>query len=161
MRFTEPGRYEFEIAAELMHEYGRNNATAYRPFGGGANSHPALPRERCPRPMATCCWWMPAVNPVIRLDITRTAREHITRGAARRVRRGARGSSAIAATKPATTNQAHEAAVEVIWGLQDWACSRPRQADQGWRYRKFFMHRTGHWLGMDVGDYKVGEEWAY
>ncbi|MEP7246344.1 MAG: M24 family metallopeptidase, partial [Gammaproteobacteria bacterium] len=29
-------------------------------------------------------------------------------------------------------------------------------------YRKFFMHRTGHWLGMDVhdvGDYKVGDEW--
>ncbi|MCH7834561.1 MAG: M24 family metallopeptidase, partial [Proteobacteria bacterium] len=29
-------------------------------------------------------------------------------------------------------------------------------------YREFFMHRTGHWLGMDVhdvGDYKVGDEW--
>src|ERR1700756_878507 len=29
-------------------------------------------------------------------------------------------------------------------------------------YRRFFMHRTGHWLGMDVhdvGDYKVGEAW--
>ena len=29
-------------------------------------------------------------------------------------------------------------------------------------YRKYFMHRTGHWLGMDVhdvGDYKIGNEW--
>jgi Xaa-Pro aminopeptidase len=29
-------------------------------------------------------------------------------------------------------------------------------------YRQFFMHRTGHWLGMDVhdvGDYKVGDQW--
>ena len=29
-------------------------------------------------------------------------------------------------------------------------------------YRRFYMHRTGHWLGMDVhdvGDYKVGDEW--
>jgi Xaa-Pro aminopeptidase len=29
-------------------------------------------------------------------------------------------------------------------------------------YKKFFMHRTGHWLGMDVhdcGDYKVGNQW--
>ena len=29
-------------------------------------------------------------------------------------------------------------------------------------FRDHFMHRTGHWLGMDVhdvGDYKLGEEW--
>ena len=29
-------------------------------------------------------------------------------------------------------------------------------------YREYFMHRTGHWIGMDVhdvGDYKVGDEW--
>ncbi len=40
MRHTRPGRYEYEIAAELMHEYGRHNATsAYQPIvGGGANS---------------------------------------------------------------------------------------------------------------------------
>ncbi len=30
------------------------------------------------------------------------------------------------------------------------------------KYKKFYMHRLGHWLGMDVhdvGDYKVEEEW--
>jgi Xaa-Pro aminopeptidase len=30
------------------------------------------------------------------------------------------------------------------------------------KYAKYFMHRTGHWLGMDVhdvGDYKVDDEW--
>jgi Xaa-Pro aminopeptidase len=29
-------------------------------------------------------------------------------------------------------------------------------------YREFFMHKTGHWLGMDVhdvGDYKVADQW--
>ena len=30
------------------------------------------------------------------------------------------------------------------------------------KYKQLYMHRTGHWLGMDVhdvGDYKVGDEW--
>ncbi|MDO7325417.1 M24 family metallopeptidase, partial [Acinetobacter baumannii] len=29
-------------------------------------------------------------------------------------------------------------------------------------YRQFYMHGTGHWLGMDVhdvGSYKKGEDW--
>ena len=30
------------------------------------------------------------------------------------------------------------------------------------RYQRFYMHRTGHWLGMDVhdvGDYRLGDQW--
>ena len=37
----------------------------------------------------------------------------------------------------------------------------PRLIKDG-AYREFYMHRTGHWLGMDVhdvGDYKIGDEW--
>jgi Xaa-Pro aminopeptidase len=29
-------------------------------------------------------------------------------------------------------------------------------------YREFYMHRAGHWLGLDVhdvGDYRVADEW--
>jgi len=62
-------------------------------------------------------------------------------------------------------NAPHEAAVRVLveglielgllsGGVED-------NVEQG-GYRRFFMHRTGHWLGMDVhdvGDYKVADEW--
>lgn len=59
----------------------------------------------------------------------------------------------------------HEKAVEVVseellrLGLV--AGSRAEVVEKE-SYKKFFMHRTGHWLGMDVHDvgrYKVGDDW--
>jgi Xaa-Pro aminopeptidase len=74
--------------------------------------------------------------------------------------------AAIAATQPGNHwNQAHEAAVTVITrGLVSLGLLKgrvPKLIKDG-AFRKYFMHRTGHWLGLDVhdvGDYKVGEEW--
>ena len=62
-------------------------------------------------------------------------------------------------------NEPHDAAVKMITrglkklGLLDGTL--PKLVRDG-AYRDFYMHRTGHWLGMDVhdvGDYKVGDEW--
>ena len=39
---------------------------------------------------------------------------------------------------------------------------RPSRLIKDESYRRFYMHRTGHWLGLDVhdvGDYRLGEEW--
>ena len=62
-------------------------------------------------------------------------------------------------------NDPHDAAVKVITqGLRRIGLLKgnvPKLIKDG-AYRKFFMHRTGHWLGMDVhdvGEYKVGEQW--
>lgn len=62
-------------------------------------------------------------------------------------------------------NQPHEAAVEVLsQGLLDLGIlsgTVEEVIEQG-HYRDFFMHRTGHWLGMDVhdvGDYRIGGAW--
>jgi Xaa-Pro aminopeptidase len=62
-------------------------------------------------------------------------------------------------------NDPHDAAVKVITrGLRKLGIlngSVPKLIKDG-AYREFFMHRTGHWIGIDVhdvGDYKVGDEW--
>ncbi|OQA34766.1 MAG: Xaa-Pro aminopeptidase [Betaproteobacteria bacterium ADurb.Bin341] len=74
--------------------------------------------------------------------------------------------AAIAAIKPGATFMApHEATLKVLTqGLVDLKLLAgnvdgliEREA-----YKRFYMHRTGHWLGLDVhdaGDYKTGEAW--
>ncbi|WP_122667057.1 Xaa-Pro aminopeptidase [Pseudomonas viridiflava] len=62
-------------------------------------------------------------------------------------------------------NQAHEATVQVITeGLVELGLLQGdvNELIAGEAYKAFYMHRAGHWLGMDVhdvGDYKVGGEW--
>jgi len=62
-------------------------------------------------------------------------------------------------------NHPHEAAVQVITeGLQELGLLKGEinELIETEAYKKFYMHRTGHWLGMDVhdvGDYKIGGEW--
>lgn len=62
-------------------------------------------------------------------------------------------------------NESHLAAVEVLTeGLVSLGIlkGKVKKLIKEEAYRRFYMHRTGHWLGMDVhdvGDYKVGNEW--
>ncbi|AHL77294.1 Xaa-Pro aminopeptidase [Stutzerimonas stutzeri] len=62
-------------------------------------------------------------------------------------------------------NEAHEATVKVITtGLVDLGLLQGGVDEliAAEAYKPFYMHRAGHWLGMDVhdvGDYKVGGEW--
>ena len=73
---------------------------------------------------------------------------------------------AIAVAKPGNHwNDPHEMTVKVITeglvkiGLLEGDVQELIKAEA---YKEFYMHRAGHWLGMDVhdvGDYKVGGEW--
>jgi Xaa-Pro aminopeptidase len=173
MRYTRPGRYEFEIAAELMHEYGRHNASAsYQPIcGGGANSCILHYHENDARLADGDLLLVDAgaEYQYYASDITRTWPVNGRFSPAQRevyeVVLEAQ-QAAFAATKPGNHwNQAHEAAVLAITrGLASLGLLKgrvPKLIKDG-AYRRFFMHRTGHWLGMDVhdvGDYKVGDEW--
>ena len=74
--------------------------------------------------------------------------------------------AAIDKVKPGNHwNQPHEAAVKTIakglikLGILKGTLANVMKKES---YRQFYMHRTGHWLGMDVhdvGDYKVDGQW--
>ncbi|MDO6514919.1 Xaa-Pro aminopeptidase [Neptuniibacter sp. 2_MG-2023] len=68
--------------------------------------------------------------------------------------------------KPGTLwDEVHEKSVQVLTqGLIDLGLLKGSLEDEidGGGYRDFYMHRVGHWLGMDVhdvGDYKVDGQW--
>lgn len=74
--------------------------------------------------------------------------------------------AAIKKVKPGNHwNQPHEAAVKVLTeGLMDVGLLKGdlKTLIEKQAYNKFYMHRTGHWLGMDVhdvGDYKIQGKW--
>jgi Xaa-Pro aminopeptidase len=62
-------------------------------------------------------------------------------------------------------NDPHIAAIKVInEGLLELGILKGKLSNllKDHAYRKYYMHRTGHWLGMDVhdvGDYKVDGDW--
>jgi len=74
--------------------------------------------------------------------------------------------AAIAKVKPGNKwHHPHQAAVRVITrGLVELGLLKGQMAAliKKQAYTKFYMHKTGHWLGMDVhdvGDYKIDGEW--
>jgi Xaa-Pro aminopeptidase len=173
MRFCRPGRMEYEVMAELLHEFNRNGADiSYHPIvGGGPNSCVLHYRDNSARLNdgdlllvdAGCEYDFYAS------DITRTypvnGRFSAEQRAVYEVVLEAQ-QAAIAKVKPGNHwNEPHDAAVRAITaGLVRIGLLRGSVASliRGGDYKKFFMHRTGHWLGMDVhdvGDYKVGDEW--
>ncbi|HAC87066.1 MAG TPA: Xaa-Pro aminopeptidase, partial [Gammaproteobacteria bacterium] len=73
---------------------------------------------------------------------------------------------AIEAVKPgASWDAPHNASVKVITeGLVKLGLlkGRPTQLIKSEAYKDFYMHRVGHWLGMDVhdvGNYKIDDKW--
>ena len=74
--------------------------------------------------------------------------------------------AAIAAVRPGQHwEQPHDAALAVlVRGFIDFGlCTgSPESVIESGDYKRFYMHRTGHWLGLDVhdvGDYKRDGAW--
>ena len=173
MRFVRPGRMEYEVMAEFLHEFHRNKADiSYHPIvGGGANSCILHYHENDAELKdgdlllidAGCEYELYAS------DITRTfpvnGRFTPEQRAVYEIVLEAQY-AAIEKVRPGNHwNEPHDAAVRTITqGLVKLGLLKGKMANliRDGAYRRFFMHRTGHWLGMDVhdvGDYKLGDQW--
>jgi Xaa-Pro aminopeptidase len=174
MRATRPGRFEYEIEAELLHAFraAGSQAPAYTSIvAGGANACVLHYVENDQRLQDGDLLLIDAGCELdgYASDITRTFPVSGRFSAAQREVYAivlAAQAAARDATRPgAHWNQPHEAAVKVLaQGMLDLGLlkgSLDAVLENG-DYRRFYMHRTGHWLGMDVhdaGEYKLGGDW--
>jgi Xaa-Pro aminopeptidase len=174
MQSTRPGRSEYEIEAELLYEFRRNGAQfpAYSPIVAGGGNACVLHYVANDAPLHGGDLLL--IDAGCELDgyasdLTRTfpvsgrfsgpQREvyEIVLAAQR---------AAIATVKPGASWIApHDAAVRVLaQGMLDLklVSGSLDAVLEKETYKRFYMHRTGHWLGLDVhdaGDYRRGGQW--
>lgn len=174
MRFTHPGQYEYEVEAELLHEFCRHGARdpAYTSIvAGGAN---ACTLHYVGNNMRLNNGDLLLIDAGCELDgyasdITRTFPVNGKFSAAQKdvyeIVLAAQAAAISSATVGHSWHAPHEAALRVLaQGFIDLKlCQGTVDAVlESESYKQFYMHRTGHWLGMDVhdvGEYKIGEEW--
>lgn len=174
MRAARPGRSEFEIEAELLHEFRRlgAQAPAYSPIvatGEHACVLHYVQNDGVMRDGELVLIDAGCELDGYAADLTRTFPvSGRFSGPQREVYDLvlAAQSAAIAAVKAgAPWDAPHRAAVNVLArGLIDLGLVSGSIAEvvETEAYKKFYMHRTGHWLGLDVhdaGDYKLQGEW--
>jgi Xaa-Pro aminopeptidase len=174
MRSTKPGCAEYEIEAELLHEFRRHGAQApaYTPIvAGGANACVLHYVQNDARLRAGDLLLIDAGCELdgYASDITRT---FPVSGAFTPAQRDiyqmvlAAQAAAISEVRPGVAwSKPHDIAVRVLaQGLIDFGLcqgSVDKVIESG-DYKQFYMHRTGHWLGLDVhdaGDYKLDNQW--
>ena len=164
MQATRPGRYEYAVEAELLHEFRVHGAAgpAYPSIvAGGENAcilhyvdNSARLRDGDLLLIDAACEWQGYAA-----DITRTFPVNGRFSAAQRdlyevvlaAQQAALGQ--IKAGKRVSAY--HEAALKVlVQGLIDLGLCQGSVDSvlEKEEYRRFYMHRTGHWLGRDVHD---------
>lgn len=174
MRAAAPGRHEYEIEAELLHAFRHagSQAPAYSSIVASGPNACVLHYVSNDRQMQDGDLLL--IDAGCELDgyasdITRTfpVNGRFT-GPQRDVYSLvlAAQQAAVDATRPGVEwNAPHDAAVAVLaQGMIDLGLLQGTLDGvlESGDYRRFYMHRTGHWLGMDVhdaGDYKRGGQW--
>ncbi len=174
MQVARPGRFEYELEAELLYEFRRSGAQfpAYWPIvASGANacvlhyvSNDAVLRTGELVLIDAGCELAGYAS-----DITRTFPVDTRFSPAQReIYELVLAAQAAAMQKVRTGNawnEPHEAAVRVLaQGMLDLKLLSGGLDEvlEKETYKRFYMHRTGHWLGLDVhdaGDYKRAGKW--
>ena len=174
MRAARAGANEYEVEAELLYEFRRRGAQfpAYWPIvAGGANAC-VLHYVQNDQPLADGALLLIDAGCELggyAADITRTfpVSGRFT-GAQREVYGIVLAAQAAAMDKVRAGNawnEPHDAAVRVLaQGMLDLKllAGGLDEVLEKETYKRFYMHRTGHWLGMDVhdaGEYKRAGAW--
>ena len=174
MQSARPGRMEYEIEAELLHEFRRNGAQfpAYSPIvATGAN---ACVLHYISNDARLADGDLLLIDAGCELDgyasdITRTfpVNGRFT-GSQRTIYDLVLAAQRAAIDKVRSGNawnEPHDAAVRVLaQGLLDLKLISGSLDEvlEKETYKRFYMHRTGHWLGLDVhdaGEYKRSGNW--
>ncbi len=174
MNYCKPGRKEWQVEAEFVHECASQGGRfqAYTPIVGGGSNGCILHYVENSEELksgdlvlidAGCEYEYYAS------DITRTFPVNGRFTTEQKVLYELVLKSqlaAIEAVKPGNHwNAPQEAVVKVITkGLVELGILKGKVATliKNEKYKPFYMHRSGHWLGMDVhdvGDYKIDGEW--
>ena len=174
MKHANPGLFEYEIEAELIHEFRRQGALApaYTPIvAGGANTCVLHYIENNMRLQSGDLLLIDAGCEYggYASDITRT---FPINGRFTAVQRDlyqlvlSAQDAAIEAVQPGHTwDDPHQTALTVLvqgfidLGLCQGSVEGIIESED---YKRFYMHRTGHWLGLDVhdaGEYKQAGAW--
>jgi Xaa-Pro aminopeptidase len=173
MQACRPGMHEYGIEAELLHEFrSAGMVPAYSSIvGGGENGcilhYTANASELCDGDLLLID--AGAEYDCYASDVTRTFPVNGRFSETQKMLYEVVLAAQLAAIKKVAPgnhwNAPHTAAVRVLTrGLMKLGIlkGKPAELIRQEAYRRFYMHRTGHWLGMDVhdvGDYKVGGEW--
>ena len=174
MRFCQPGQYEYQLQAEIEHQFMMSGATgpAYTSIvGGGKNAcilhyienQSALKSGDLVLIDAGCEYQNYAA------DITRTfpinGKFSTAQAAIYDIVLAAQTAAINCISPGVTYDQANKATIEVITqGLVELGILKGdvEQLITEGAYREFYMHSVSHWLGMDVhdvGDYKINNQW--
>lgn len=174
MQACRPGMHEYQVEAELLHEFRRHgaDAPAYPAIVAGGDNTCVLHYVANDRPLRDGDLLLIDAGAEYRGyagDITRTFPVNGRFGGAQKAAYEvvlAAQAAAIAEARPGRPWHApHDTAVRVLTeGMKELKLLKGTVDGliESGAYRRFYMHRTGHWLGLDVhdvGDYKVDGDW--